>query len=89
MATGQEAKATRLTYRDTFLRLADYGVYPREFAEGIAPSAGLRNLLVHEYNQIDHRIVHASIRTALGQYTAYVEYVERFVEDRGSDPPAV
>lgn len=30
----------------------DLGIYPREFAEQIAKSAGLRNVLVHEYNTI-------------------------------------
>jgi len=30
-----------LSYRDTFLMLADHGVYPKEFAERIANSAAL------------------------------------------------
>jgi uncharacterized protein YutE (UPF0331/DUF86 family) len=89
LATGEEAKSTRLTYRDTFLKLADHGVYPRDFAERIARSAGLRNILVHEYNDVDHRIVHASIREALEQFTTYVEAVERFARgfERDPDPP--
>lgn len=80
LATGAEEKSTRLTYRDTFLKLADYGAYSAEFAERIAASAGLRNVLVHEYNDADHRIVHRSIQTALEQYTSYVELVQRFLE---------
>ena len=80
LATGAEEKSTRLTYGDTFRRLADHGVYAPEFAEQIAKSAGLRNVLVHEYNDVDHRIVHAAIATALEQYAAYVEAVRGFVE---------
>lgn len=87
LATGREEKATRLTYRETFLRLADYGVYPRELGEAIAPSAGLRNVLVHEYNDIDHRIVHGAVRMALEQYSAYVEHVERFLRARSEEGP--
>jgi len=45
LATGEEQRTTRLSYRDTFLKLADYGVYPADFAQQIAPSAGLRNIL--------------------------------------------
>jgi uncharacterized protein YutE (UPF0331/DUF86 family) len=68
-------RTTRLTYRDTFLLLAGIGVYPAEFADAIAPSAGLRNVLVHDYNDADRRLVHASIRACLEQYPRYVAYV--------------
>jgi uncharacterized protein YutE (UPF0331/DUF86 family) len=81
LATGTEQKATRLTYRETFLQLADHGIYSREFAERIASSAGLRDILVHEYNDIDHRIVHASIRTALVDYATYVESVDALLRN--------
>lgn len=80
LATGAEEKSTRLTYRDTFVKLAAYGVYPAEFAQQIAPSAGLRNVLVHEYNDADHRIVHGAIGTALQQFTTYIEHIERFLD---------
>jgi uncharacterized protein YutE (UPF0331/DUF86 family) len=86
LATGEEERITRFTYRDTFLRLASYGVYPAEFAERIAPSAGLRTVLVHEYNDADHRIVHAAIRDTLEQFTAYVGHVYRFLEAYRQEP---
>lgn len=82
LATGAEQKSTRVTYRETFLKLADYEVVSSEFAERIASSAGLRNILVHEYNDVDHRIVHAAIRTALEDYTRYVETIQGWVARR-------
>lgn len=97
-ATGDEDRTTRLTYRETFERLADYDILDREFADAIAPSAGLRNILVHEYNDVDHRILHGAISTALEQYQRYVEAVRGFVEPKsemeegqgevGGAPPA-
>ncbi|MEA3411761.1 MAG: DUF86 domain-containing protein [Pseudomonadota bacterium] len=78
LATG-EGRSTRLTYRDTFLLLADTGAYSREFAERIARSAGLRNILVHDYNDVDRKIVHASIKACLQDYHQYLEDVSRFV----------
>jgi uncharacterized protein YutE (UPF0331/DUF86 family) len=78
LATG-EGRATRLTYRDTFLMLADLGVYPRDFAEQIAGSAGLRNILVHDYNDVDRRIVHGSIGACLRDYHLYVESLFGFI----------
>jgi len=81
LASGREDRITRLTYRDTFLRLADLRVYPDTFGKQIARSAGLRNILVHDYNDADRRIVHASIGSCLEDYRRYVEYVERFLSE--------
>lgn len=80
LSTGEADRTTRLTYRETFLRLVPFGVYGDEFAQRIAPSVGLRNILVHEYNDIDHRILHAAIPSALEQYHEYVRTVADFVD---------
>ncbi|GIX29052.1 type VII toxin-antitoxin system HepT family RNase toxin [Pelomicrobium sp. G1] len=79
LGTG-EGRSTRLTYRDTFLLLAGLDVYPQEFADRIARSAGLRNILVHDYNDADRKIVHASIKSCLQDYHRYAEYVRSFLD---------
>lgn len=84
LASG-EGKTGRLAYRDTFLMLAQLDVYPRDFADQIARSAGLRNILVHDYNDADRRIVHASVRSCLRDYHRYLEYVEAFLDSRPRD----
>lgn len=86
-STGNDKKITRLTYRETFLKLADLDVYPAEFAERIARSAGLRNVLVHEYNDVDRRIVYGSIRTCIEEYRAYIDHVRTFVASREENAP--
>lgn len=73
-----EQHATK--YRDTFINLADLGVYPREFAEKIAPSAGLRNALVHDYNDIDSEMLKKSIGEAIQEYNEYAKYIIEFME---------
>jgi uncharacterized protein YutE (UPF0331/DUF86 family) len=83
LATGREERITRLTYRDTFLRLVELGILPAEFAERIAKSAGLRNILVHDYNDVDRRIVYGSIASCLADYPRYVEAIGRFLERDG------
>lgn len=67
-------------YRDTFLRLADLGVYPQEFAEKIAPSAGLRNALVHEYNNIDKSMLEKSIKEAVTEFNDYDAYILAYIQ---------
>lgn len=80
LATGHEAKTTRLTYRETFVRLAELDVLPDDLAVEIARSAGLRNVLVHDYNDADRHVVHAAIRLCLEQYPRYVEHVTAFID---------
>lgn len=81
-----EGRIGRLTYRDTFLMLADIGVYEKDFAHRIAASAGLRNILVHDYNDADRRIVHASISSCLRDYHEYIERVADFIDAAEGDP---
>lgn len=83
LASGREDRTTRLTYRETFVRLADLGIYPREFADRIARSAGLRNILVHDYNDVDRTIVHSAIGSCLEEYRRYVEAVDAFLQGGG------
>ena len=68
-----------MRYRDTFLALTELGVYPKDFAEKIAPSAGLRNALVHEYNDIDPNMLQKSIGQAIQEFNEYAEHVLAFI----------
>ena len=70
------------SHEDTFHALAELRIYDKAFAQRIARSAGLRNRLVHEYNDTDPAIIFASVADALKQYTHYCEAVLRFVEKK-------
>lgn len=69
-----------LKYRETFLRMADMGVLPKSFAEEIAASAGFRNAIVHDYNNLDKYIVYKSINEAIAQYTKYCDCILKFLK---------
>lgn len=86
-STGREEKTVRLSYKDTFLKLADLKVCPERFAKRIALSAGLRNILVHDYNDVDRRILHRSVKDCLKDYRKYLDYVLRFLRRIGPPPP--
>jgi uncharacterized protein YutE (UPF0331/DUF86 family) len=66
-------------YEDTFLALSEMGVYPQKFAQQIAPSAGLRNRLVHEYNELEPGIIYRSINESLEQYTKYCQHILDYI----------
>ena len=61
-------------------RIAIWEVSPEDFAERIAKSAGLHNILVHDYNDLNREVVHASIQSYLEDYHTYIEYLRAFVE---------
>ena len=51
-------------------------------ADALAPSAGLRNRLVHEYDEIDDRKVLEPVGRAIHDLGAYVEAVEAHLEEQ-------
>jgi len=67
-------------YYKSFILLSQQGIINKEFAEKLAPSVGLRNRLVHEYDEIDNKIVFDSVTTALNMYRKYIEIIENHLE---------
>ena len=50
-----------------------------DLARKLAPSAGLRNRLVHEYDDIDSSQVFKAISFALQQYPLYVKQINNYL----------
>ena len=67
---------------------AAYRDASRELAEQLAPSAGLRNRLVHEYEGLDDARVLAAIETMLTLYPQYVRAIEAFLTRAVQDDTA-
>lgn len=62
-------------FKKSFLLLFNLGIYPKEFAERISNSAGLRNILVHDYAKLDEKKFYNSIRDCFKDYTRYCRYI--------------
>ena len=62
-------------YKDTFAVLNEAGIIPAECARTMRELAGLRNLLVHLYWEVDDRMVYEGIRTELGDFETFVGYI--------------
>jgi len=67
-------------YFNSFVDLVEIGVLDREFAYQIAPSTGLRNRLVHEYEKIDNSIVYDSIDKTYDYYIEYMKIIADYIE---------
>ena len=66
-----------------FLRMAELGILDADLARALAPSAGLRNRLVHEYDDIDDAKVKDAIGTLLRVYPRYVQAIEAHLTKTG------
>jgi uncharacterized protein YutE (UPF0331/DUF86 family) len=63
-------------YFGGFVKLGQLGALPEELAGALAPSAGLRNRLVHEYDTLDDAKVLAAVGTLLDLYPRYIQAIE-------------
>jgi uncharacterized protein YutE (UPF0331/DUF86 family)/predicted nucleotidyltransferase len=73
-------------YYDSFVKAVQAGVLSVAFALRLAQSTGLRNRLVHQYEAIEHLIVHSAIAETITQYTEYCQHITTFL-DRHALPP--
>jgi uncharacterized protein YutE (UPF0331/DUF86 family) len=67
-------------YYRSFVVAGNAGVLPRELADRLAPAAGLRNRLVHQYDSLDDSRVLAAIRVAQRDLGDYVVAIESFLQ---------
>ena len=62
-------------YGDSFKRMGELKIIPLDFVDKILPSAGLRNRLVHEYDDLDQRQIYQAVFSALDQFPQYIEFL--------------
>ena len=67
-------------YYDSFTQLGRLGVLPATFASQIAACAGLRNRIVHEYDEIDPERVHGALQAAVKEIPEYLGHVHQHLE---------
>ncbi len=65
---------------DSFILLGKTEMLSEEDAKTLAPSAGLRNKLVHEYDEINPEILYRSLKTFSIRYKEYGKAVLAYLE---------
>lgn len=61
-------KETPNSYAESFRLAARAGLIGSELADGLAPFAGTRNILVRDYLEVDYELIAAAIPPAIEQY---------------------
>ena len=67
-------------YYDSFTQLTRLRILPPAFASQIATCAGLRNRLVHEYDEIDPRRVYEGLVASVRDIPEYLRHVHDYVQ---------
>jgi uncharacterized protein YutE (UPF0331/DUF86 family) len=67
-------------YFQSFLDLAGLGVLESSFARRIASCAGLRNRLVHEYDELDPEKVYEALSAAVADVPSYLDAVRKLLD---------
>jgi uncharacterized protein YutE (UPF0331/DUF86 family) len=70
------------TYAESFNLAAEAGMIDNELAKALRPSAGMRNVLVHDYLDVDHELVVGAIPLAVEQYREYVRQVASYLQQQ-------
>ena len=66
------------SYREAFRLAGEQGLLPKDLAGRMQNAAGMRNVLVHLYEDIDYQILHDSIKPALQDFS---QFAAIFTED--------
>lgn len=75
----QTGHATPDDYYESFIKAGELSIISADLAEKLAPSAGLRNRLVHEYDLLDHSLVLEAVKMAEELYPKYIKEIETFI----------
>lgn len=69
-------------YFSSFIKLGKIKILPYEFSRKIAPYAGLRNRLVHEYNELDEKKIYRALKKSIKDIPKYLKHIEAFIENK-------
>jgi uncharacterized protein YutE (UPF0331/DUF86 family) len=72
------------SYRGTFKMAAAQGLLPPDLAGRLQEAAGMRNVIVHLYQEIDYAILQASIAPALRDFGQFIALFEARLDDVGA-----
>ena len=70
------------TYREVIEILGEHGILPKLFAKRFAKAAGLRNILVHQYADLDLGLLARLLKKDVGDFNIYARHVARFVSKK-------
>ena len=69
--------------RGTFIMMGENEILPKKFAEKIAPLAGIRNILVHQYDDLDKNLFLRNLRNNFSDFKEYQKHIYEYLKQLG------
>ena len=73
------------SYFESFIEAGKQGIITQELAAELAKSAGMRNRLVHQYEEINHRLVFTAIPIALQKFPIFIQQIVTYINSLESE----
>lgn len=70
------------TYRETFVLMGEKDIIPLDFAMKISGSGSLRNIIVHEYDNLDPKKLDDGRRKMLELYPKFCEAILKWLKEK-------
>jgi uncharacterized protein YutE (UPF0331/DUF86 family) len=70
---------------ESFILIGENGFIPTDLASQLAPSGSFRNVLAHEYDEINSVQVYNALQKALSQYPQYVRAIQTYLDTLEED----
>lgn len=67
-------------FYSTFITLGENGILPRDFALKLAPIVGLRNRLVHQYEEVDNHRFIRTLKNNFDDFGQYLKYIREALD---------
>ena len=65
---------------ESFVLMGEQDFIPSDLAQALAPSGSFRNILAHDYDDIDPNQVCAALQKALTEYPQYVRAIQTYLD---------
>lgn len=72
----ESGEAPPRDYYESFLKMSALGILPLDLVRQMASCAGLRNRIVHEYDEIDPVRIHEGLQAAARDIPQYLNHIE-------------
>jgi len=66
-------------YYESFIRAGELKIISLDLAQKLAPSSGLRNRLVHEYDRLEHTMVLKAVDMAEELFPQYIKAINDYL----------
>lgn len=78
----EEGLGEPLEYRDIFKLLVKAKILPQKMEPSLMELTGLRNRIVHVYDEIDHSLIYQCLQNELGDMDDFVGLITKYIKKK-------